>query len=166
MTLAPESKWQVGVSGAVVHDGRVLLVRHTYGPRQGHWALPGGIAAPDERLDQAVIREVREETGLDTEVIDLIGAVTRYSDNGGEVYVVFRLELCAGEAEPDQVELDAARWFTLSQVESMTPDELWDDIRRPTLAALTATTGLIEDPAYPDWSSTTRAYLVPWEKSG
>jgi len=164
--LSNKSKWQVGVSGAVVYDGRVLLVRHTYGPRKGHWALPGGIAVPDERLDQAVIREVREETGLDTEVIDLIGAVTRYSDTAGEVYLVFRLELCAGEAELDQVELDAARWFTANQEESMTADELWNDIRRPTIAALCATSGLIQDPAYPDRSSTARAYLVPWEESG
>lgn len=55
----------VGV-GAVIFatDGRVVLVRRGQEPRIGTWTLPGGVVEPAETLDQAVMREVAEETGL------------------------------------------------------------------------------------------------------
>jgi ADP-ribose pyrophosphatase YjhB (NUDIX family) len=58
-------QWRVGVAGAVVHQGQVLLIRHTYGEKRGRWALPGGYATQEERLDQSVIRELREDMGLE-----------------------------------------------------------------------------------------------------
>ena len=64
--------WRVGVAGAVVHEGRILLVRHTYGQKEGYWALPGGYTTPGERLDESAVRELKEETGLSTEVVDVI----------------------------------------------------------------------------------------------
>ena len=53
--------WDVGATGVVVHDGRVLMARHTHGNKTGQWALPGGYARHDERLDQTAGREAREE---------------------------------------------------------------------------------------------------------
>jgi ADP-ribose pyrophosphatase YjhB (NUDIX family) len=59
--------------GAIVvrRDGRVLLVRRGRPPREGEWTLPGGHVEPGEALDAAVRREVREETGIDVEVVRL-----------------------------------------------------------------------------------------------
>ena len=53
--------------GAVVHDaaGRLLLIRRGHDPHRGLWSLPGGRVEPGESPEQAVVREVREETGLD-----------------------------------------------------------------------------------------------------
>ena len=62
--VAEGKRWKVGAAGAVVHGDRVLMVRHTYGEKQGRWALPGGYATHNERLDQTVVREVWVETGL------------------------------------------------------------------------------------------------------
>ena len=60
-------------------DGRVLLVRHTYG--RLNWELPGGGAEPGESPDETAIREVREETGLDVQIVRLTGAY--YEANPG-----------------------------------------------------------------------------------
>ena len=67
--MAGGKRWRVGAAGAVVHEGRVLMVRHTYGEKEGRWALPGGYAGHDERLDQTAVREVREETGGEAESV-------------------------------------------------------------------------------------------------
>ena len=67
----------VGV-GAVIVDGaaRVLLVRRRFEPLAGEWSLPGGAVDVGETLEACVIREMREETGLDVEV----GAVIEVFD--------------------------------------------------------------------------------------
>lgn len=96
-----ERQWRVGADGAVVHQGRVLLVRHVYGDKKGRWALPGGYATHDERLDQTIVREVREETGVEAEVVDVIGLRTRYMERGGAVFVLFRLQPLSGQPLPD-----------------------------------------------------------------
>jgi 8-oxo-dGTP pyrophosphatase MutT (NUDIX family) len=63
-----------GVAAVIFEDGRVLLQRRD---DTGRWGLPGGSVEPGESVRTAVIREVREETGLDVEPVRLIGV---YSD--------------------------------------------------------------------------------------
>jgi ADP-ribose pyrophosphatase YjhB (NUDIX family) len=73
----------VGVGGIVVHDGRVLLVRRGTEPLKGQWTLPGGMLEVGEALTAGVVREVREETGLDVEPIELIDLLDRIELEGG-----------------------------------------------------------------------------------
>jgi 8-oxo-dGTP diphosphatase len=63
--------------GAVVRDdaGRLLLIRRGHEPSRGLWSLPGGRVEPGETLQAAVVREVREETGLEVRVGDPVGSV-------------------------------------------------------------------------------------------
>jgi ADP-ribose pyrophosphatase YjhB (NUDIX family) len=157
-------QWKIGVAGAVVHQGRVLLACHTYGEKDARWALPGGYARQDERLDQAMLRELWEETRLRAQVSDIIGLVTRYTAKDAAVFVVFRLRLLSGQAQADGVEVDRLGWFSASQVAAMTDEELWYDIRRPTLAALRGGEGLLDDGRYPSRSEKARGFLIRWEK--
>jgi ADP-ribose pyrophosphatase YjhB (NUDIX family) len=64
--------------GAVVHDaaGRLLLIRRGHEPSRGLWSLPGGRVEPGETNEQAVEREVREETGLTVRAGAPVGQVT------------------------------------------------------------------------------------------
>jgi 8-oxo-dGTP diphosphatase len=77
----------VGV-GAVLVDasGRVLLVKRRFEPLAGHWSLPGGAVDVGETLEACVVREMREETGLDVEVGPVIEVFDRIMhDDGGRV---------------------------------------------------------------------------------
>ena len=67
----------VGVGAVVVDAGRVLLVRRGTEPLRGEWSLPGGLLEVGEPLTAGVIREVREETGLIVEPLELIELLDR-----------------------------------------------------------------------------------------
>ncbi|NUT18750.1 MAG: NUDIX domain-containing protein [Hamadaea sp.] len=72
---APQATTIVAGGSAIVTDqlGRILLQRRA---DSGNWALPGGVMDIGETLEQCVIREVREETGLDIEITGLVGIYT------------------------------------------------------------------------------------------
>lgn len=104
------------VSGFVFDgSGRLLLARHG---DVGLWAAPGGGVDPDERPEDAVVRELKEELGIAVEVRGLIGVYggpefrTLYP-NGHEVGYVISAYACvvvSGEPEPDGVEINDFRW--------------------------------------------------------
>jgi 8-oxo-dGTP diphosphatase len=74
----------VACVGAIIKDaqGRLLLIKRGHAPGAGLWSLPGGRIEPGETDAQALVREMREETGLLVEPGALIGAVRRPAGNG------------------------------------------------------------------------------------
>jgi 8-oxo-dGTP diphosphatase len=70
--------------GAIVPDGggRLLLVKRGHPPEAGRWSIPGGRIEPGESDQQALVREVREETGLDVAPGELAGSVERAQPDG------------------------------------------------------------------------------------
>jgi 8-oxo-dGTP diphosphatase len=86
--------------GAVVHDeqGRLLLIRRGHAPSAGLWSVPGGRMEAGETQEQAVVRELVEETGLLVVPVRPLGAVR--VDGDGVVFVVTDW-LCT-PAEPGQ----------------------------------------------------------------
>ncbi|MEA2053695.1 MAG: NUDIX hydrolase [Candidatus Thermoplasmatota archaeon] len=65
------------VDGVVIKDKKILLIKRKNDPFKGRWALPGGFVEYGETVEEAVVREVKEETGLETTVQSLLGV---YSD--------------------------------------------------------------------------------------
>ncbi len=67
----------VGVGGVVIADGRALLIRRGSEPLKGQWSIPGGTLELAETLAEGVRRELREETGLEVCVLELIEVFER-----------------------------------------------------------------------------------------
>ena len=112
--------YNVGVGGAVVHEGRILLVRRASRRGRGNWQVPGGFIEPDETIEQAVLREVAEESGVTAEVEGILGLRNRYDpDVGNSLYIVLLLHPLRGEPEPDGKEVDRAVYFTLEEIRAL-----------------------------------------------
>ncbi len=67
----------VGVGAVIVKHDRVLLIRRGTAPLLGEWSLPGGVLECGEALQDAVVREANEETGLVVEVGEMLGVYER-----------------------------------------------------------------------------------------
>jgi len=104
------------VSAVIVRDGEFLAVRRARAPMQGLFTLPGGGVEAGESLTEALVREVREETGLSIEPVALAGTreVIRRDDAGlverHFVILAFAARWIAGEPRLNE-ELAEARWI-------------------------------------------------------
>ena len=102
---------QVGVGGVVVAAGRVLLIRRGKAPLRGRWSIPGGTVERGETLEEALVREMREETGLEVEPLEVLTVFDRIERTGDLVsvhYVIvdYRCRLVSGEARAGSDALD------------------------------------------------------------
>jgi 8-oxo-dGTP diphosphatase len=97
----------VAASAAVFRGGRVLIARRVNPPQL--WSLPGGKVEPGENPEQAAVREVREETGVEIEIVAPAGE--RVVALPGARYVIhaFAARWRAGEARPGP-EASAVEW--------------------------------------------------------
>ena len=112
--------YNLGVGGAVVRDNRLLLVRRASRRGRGNWQVPGGFVEPDETIELAVVREVREEAGVTGEVQGVIGLRNRCDpDIGNSLYIVLLMKPLSGEPTPDMEEVDRAEYLTLEQIEQL-----------------------------------------------
>ncbi|GAA2303841.1 NUDIX domain-containing protein [Nonomuraea roseoviolacea subsp. roseoviolacea] len=109
-------------------SGRLLLARHG---DVGLWAAPGGMLDPDERPEEAVVRELREELGVEVEVRGVIGVYSgpefhAVYPNGHRcqyMIAVYGCALASGVPQPDGDEITDYRWVTEEELAglAMTP---------------------------------------------
>jgi 8-oxo-dGTP diphosphatase len=125
---------RITTDGAIIKDKKILLIKRKNNPYKDKWALPGGFVEYKERVEDAVVREVFEETGLKTKVRDLIGI---YSDpnrdpRGHTITIVYLLDILSGELKSGDDAYDA-NFFDLKDLPELAFDHdiiLKDVIRR------------------------------------
>jgi len=111
----------LGVGAVVFRGDCVLLVKRGNPPLAGTWSLPGGAVHSSETLVDAVVREVKEECGIDIDVVDLIREFEYIEPmKNGKVeyhYLVFDFEAVyrSGELHPASDALDA-RWIRTGEL--------------------------------------------------
>lgn len=107
---------QLVVGAVVAHDGRVLLLQRPADDFMGGiWELPSGKVDPGEALDEALIREVREETGLDVAGIRNYLGKFDYRSGSGKKSRQFNFTVDVVDPEPVELtEHDAYTWTSLA----------------------------------------------------
>ena len=133
------SRPYLAVSAAIIRDDKILIVRRARPPAHGLFTLPGGGVEVGETLHAAVMREVREETGLTIEPLGLAGyreAIARDRDGRIERHFVilpFAARWLAGDVALNE-ELAEARWLVPAELEGLKTTEGLADIVRAAFA--------------------------------
>ena len=105
----------VCVAAVAIDDGNLLLVRRGNEPGLGTWSVPGGRMEPGETIQEAVVRELREETGIEGVCTGLIGVAESIGDNHHHVILDYAVEVLPSDAIAASDALEA-RWVPLHEV--------------------------------------------------
>lgn len=88
----------LAVDGIVIYGDRLVFIRRRNEPYKNMLALPGGFVEKDEAAEQAVVREVKEETGLEAEILKLVGVYSNpHRDPRGPVVSICYMLKAAGK---------------------------------------------------------------------
>jgi 8-oxo-dGTP diphosphatase len=99
-----------------VDEDQILLIRRGRGPAEGFWSLPGGRVESGETLAEAVVRELREETGLQGVCGRLVGWAERIGADYHFVILDFWVTIVAGSEPAAGTDAAEAAWVPLGQV--------------------------------------------------
>jgi len=111
----------VGVGVILVKDRQILLVKRGHEPNKGMWSIPGGLIKLGETAEEAAIREVREETGLEVSIGAVAGVfnvIIKDSDSKIKYHYViidYFGEVVGGMLRPG-TDVTDARWFWLDEI--------------------------------------------------
>lgn len=105
------TNWCQSVTGIVIKDKKVLLVRHSYGNGKGMLIVPGGYVNINETPQDAVVREVFEETGVNVVPDRIVGIRLNLKD----WYIAFAAGYISGEPVSDNIENSEALWLDISE---------------------------------------------------
>jgi len=114
----------IGVGAVAIKDGKMLLIKRAFDPGKGKWSIPGGLVEVGERLSDACVREMEEETGVKIQVLELINAYDMIvPDEEGKIkyhYVLIDfLAKPVGGVEKTSVEVLEMKWATYDEAKQL-----------------------------------------------
>jgi 8-oxo-dGTP diphosphatase len=109
----------VGVGAVIVDKGRILLLLRRKSPEEGSWSIPGGSVEFGETIEDAVIREIKEELGIDCTIITLLRVTNHISPLNSFHWVspAFLVRVSAGT--PKNIEMEShedMQWFPIEDL--------------------------------------------------
>ena len=105
------------VAAIIVRDGRIFATQRGYGDFKDGWEFPGGKIEAGETPQEALVREIREELGVEIRVGELVATAEYDYPKFHLSMPCFFAEICEGE--PELLEHEAARWLAPGQLESV-----------------------------------------------
>jgi 8-oxo-dGTP diphosphatase len=112
-----KSYQRVVANAIILKNGKVLMVKNSRGYMKGTWSIPGGFLTYDESPEEAVKREVKEETGYNIKVKKLF-RVYKKTFSGSELYVISFIYLCeisGGKLSFDKTEIENIKFMDLEE---------------------------------------------------
>ena len=110
-------KREFSAGGIVLNNGKVLLIKNAAlrDPKKAYWGFPKGHINPGEKSSGAALREIKEETGIEAEIVKKLGDSRYVFTKGGEkvfkVVVYFLLKYISGEIKPQDLEVLEVKWI-------------------------------------------------------
>ncbi len=111
----------VGAFSYIKNDSNVLMIKRKDNPYSSYWSIPGGTVRYGESLSEAAVREVREETNLETEIIQLIGHVNFTADHDPSQLFrayVFKSRYLSGNLRIG-TEVEEAKWVEEKDIQQL-----------------------------------------------
>lgn len=136
-----KEEWEASIErvGVVVgclikKEDKYLLVQENQESARGLWNLPAGHVDKDESFEEAVIREVKEETGFD---VKLIAHIALYHESASKsIKHVYSAEITAGKLSAQEGEILSVAWLTYEEIQAIKQDSkirapwVWDTIEK------------------------------------
>lgn len=114
-------KREFSAGGIVFKDGKVLLIKNAAmrDPKKAYWGFPKGHINPGEKSEDAALREIKEETGVEAKIVRKLGDSRYVFTKDGEkifkVVVFFLMEYVSGEIVPQDLEVLEVKWVEASE---------------------------------------------------
>lgn len=122
------------VDGIIINDDKILLIKRKNDPFKDKWALPGGYVEYGETVENAVVREIHEETNLSVEIKELLGVYSSpdRDPRGHTVTIAFILNVKNGDVKGGDDAVDA-KFFKIQDLPDLSFDHdkiIEDAVRR------------------------------------
>lgn len=108
----------VAVGGVIINRNKILLVKRAHPPNKDMWAIPGGKLEYGETLEDAVKREMLEETNLEVKVLNLLSLIQMIKEGFHYVILDFLCEIVGGNLNPASDAADA-KFFSIEEVKNL-----------------------------------------------
>jgi NAD+ diphosphatase len=109
----------IATSIALIKNKKILLAKRAIEPEKGKWDILGGFVDAGETIEECVVREMKEETGLDVKIKKYLGSVADVYDGRPSLPVMIEVEMISNNQKPvAQDDVEELRWFSLDEIPS------------------------------------------------